>query len=143
MLMLSDRWFTTQTSVAERTATATGSMPTGTDASCVRPTAPTLKTSSRSSGVLTAKRRVASADSASGRTWPLSNVTNDPAPAAVTVTSKARTPRADGFRRKGRMGITVRGYHTAACRHDGNPDEASSGGPEPSPFYRMTDAIAA
>ena len=32
MLTESERWFTTQTSEAWRAATATGSMPTGTDA---------------------------------------------------------------------------------------------------------------
>ena len=76
MLTLSERWLTTQTSVLVRAATATGSRPTGTDAVCVRPVGPTSKISSRLSGVLTAKRRAPSGDSASGRTWPLSKVVN-------------------------------------------------------------------
>ena len=59
-LTLSERWFTTQTSVSLRAATATGSRPTGTDAACVRlPSAATAKISSRLSGVFTAKSRVA------------------------------------------------------------------------------------
>ncbi len=35
MLTLSERWFTTHTSVFVRAATATGSKPTGIEASCV------------------------------------------------------------------------------------------------------------
>src|SRR5262245_27027492 len=87
-LTLSERRFTTQTSPGERTATATGSKPTGTAARCVRPVAPTSKISRRLSGVLTAHSRLPSAERASGRTWPLSNVTNDELAAAA---GEART----------------------------------------------------
>jgi len=41
MLMLSERWFTTHTSVSVRAATATGSSPTGTSAASVSPPAST------------------------------------------------------------------------------------------------------
>ena len=76
--MLSERWLTTQASVALRSATATGSSPTGTENACSRPVAVTSNASSRPSGVFTAYRRDPSGASASGRTWPDSNVTNDP-----------------------------------------------------------------
>ena len=51
MLTLSDRWLTTHTSPSVRAATATGSSPTGTDPTWVRPPPSTAKISSRSSGV--------------------------------------------------------------------------------------------
>ena len=57
MLMLSERWFTTQTSLFERAATATGSSPTGTEPTCASVPPWTSKISSRLSGVLTANRR--------------------------------------------------------------------------------------
>ena len=68
MLTLSDRLFTTQTSFADRAATATGSMPTGTEARCVRPEAVTSKISRRSSGVSTTNSWLPSGERASGRT---------------------------------------------------------------------------
>jgi hypothetical protein len=77
MLTLSERWFTTHTSVFERAATATGSRPTGMESTCFSPRLPIRKISRRLSGVLTAKRCMPSGDSASGRTWPLSNSVND------------------------------------------------------------------
>ena len=100
-LTLSERWFTTQTSLFDRAATATGSRPTGTDACGVSAPVPgsTEKISSWSSGVFTAKRRVPSGLIASGRTWPLSKVVNDATPSAThtaTVTvasSKTRDAR--------------------------------------------------
>src|SRR5205823_4853424 len=99
MLTLSERWFTTQTSPFERAATATGSRPTGTEPACVSPPADTAKISSRSSGVLTANSRLPSGESASGRTWPLSKVTNE-APsggaAARSSASRAGRPRPSG-----------------------------------------------
>jgi hypothetical protein len=53
-LMLSERWFTTHTSVLERTATDTGSMPTATLVRRARfPAPPTPNTSRRLFGVLT------------------------------------------------------------------------------------------
>jgi hypothetical protein len=72
MLTLSDRWLTTQTSLLLRAATATGSMPTGTEALWCRPWPSTPNTSSRPAGVLTAKSRFPSGDIARGRTWPAS-----------------------------------------------------------------------
>ncbi len=78
-LTLSDRWFTTHTSSSLRAATATGSRPTGTESVWVSPAPPTSKTSSRLSGVFTAKSRVPDGDRASGRTCPLSKTTNGPA----------------------------------------------------------------
>ncbi len=39
MLMLSERWFTTQTSLLVRAATETGSIPTGTESAKLSPTA--------------------------------------------------------------------------------------------------------
>ncbi len=86
MLTLSERWFTTHTSVSVRAATATGSRPTGTEPTCVSPAGATSKISSRLSGVLTANSRVPSGDSASGRTCPLSKVVN--------VAAAGRTPTA-------------------------------------------------
>jgi hypothetical protein len=76
MLTLSERWFTTHTSVFDRAATATGSSPTGIDNSCAsEPSVPSMvKTSSRLSGVFAAKSRPPSGLIASGRTWPLSKV---------------------------------------------------------------------
>src|SRR5581483_8385062 len=93
-LTLSERWLTTHTSVLVRAATATGSSPTGTLALWARSPVPgsTASTSRRLSGVSTAKRRVPSGERASGRTGPLSNVTN-PAPAAVpAATARAKSP---------------------------------------------------
>jgi hypothetical protein len=49
---------TTHTSLDERAATATGSIPTGTAPVCTSPPLVTSKISSRSSGVLTANSRV-------------------------------------------------------------------------------------
>src|SRR5262245_6530951 len=78
MLTLSERWFTTQTSVFERTAIATGSMPTGTEnAGESTPPSPTLNTSSRLSWMFVTNSRVLSGDSATGRTGPLSNSMNE------------------------------------------------------------------
>ena len=58
MLMLSERWFTTQTSVLPaplvRAATATGSRPTGISCTRVTPEGPTEKIERRLSGVFTA-----------------------------------------------------------------------------------------
>ncbi len=89
MLTLSERWFTTHTSVSVRAATATGSMPTGTETEWVRPPpAPTSKTSSWLSGMLRAKSFVPSGESASGRTGPLSKVMKLGWPAAVEASSK-------------------------------------------------------
>src|SRR5438552_613916 len=94
-----ERWSTTQTPPFERAATATGSRPTGTEPACVSPPADTAKISSRSSGVLTANSRLPSGESASGRTWPLSKVTNE-APsggaAARSSASRAGRPRPSG-----------------------------------------------
>ena len=75
-LTLSERWFTTQTSLALRAATATGSRPTGTRAENASPPSVTLKISSVPLGVLTANTRLPSGDIAIGRTWPLSNSRN-------------------------------------------------------------------
>jgi hypothetical protein len=77
MLMLSERWFTTHTSPLSRAATATGSSPTCTEPVRAIPPVPTVKISSRLSGVLTAKSRVPSGDCASGRTCPDSNSVKD------------------------------------------------------------------
>ena len=74
MLTLSDTWFTTQTSAALRTATATGSTPTGTEASNTRAAPLTLTMSSVPAAVLATNRRLPSADSANGRTGPDSKV---------------------------------------------------------------------
>ena len=63
-LTLSDRWLTTQTSLSLRRATATGSRPTGTRACSSRPLLVMRNTSSVLLGVLTANRRVPSADMA-------------------------------------------------------------------------------
>ncbi len=73
-LTLSDTWLTTQTSPALRTATATGSMPTFTEPLATRPAGVTRRMSSEPFGVLATNSRAASADSATGRTGPLSNV---------------------------------------------------------------------
>ncbi len=94
MLTLSESWFTTHTSPLVRAATATGSRPTGTEPVCVSPSLPTLKISSRSSGVFTANSWLPSGESASGRTWPLSKVTNDAAAgAALSATASRRNER--------------------------------------------------
>src|SRR5947199_10816679 len=77
MLTLSERWFTTHTSLLLRAATATGSMPTGTRVWNVSPEAETLKISSVPLGVLVANNFVPSGDMAIGRTCPLSNSRND------------------------------------------------------------------
>ena len=91
MLTLSDRWFTTQTSPSLRAATATGSSPTGTEPSCVRlPSTATAKISSRSSGVFSAKSRSPSGESASGRTCPLSKVTNSARAGGGPARTKSR-----------------------------------------------------
>ncbi len=96
MLMLSERWFTTQTSLFERAATATGSSPTDTESPWVREPLSMSKISRRLSGVLTANNRVPSGDSASGRTWPLSKATKVcpvTAVAATAVHNKAAVQR--------------------------------------------------
>ena len=54
MLTLSERWLTTQTFPFGATATAHGSMPTGTEAVFTRPTSETAKIASWLSGMLTA-----------------------------------------------------------------------------------------
>jgi hypothetical protein len=77
MSTLSERWFTTQTSVLERAAAATGSSPTGTECSWRSLPPATANTSSRLAGVLVAKRRLPSGERASGRTGPDSKATND------------------------------------------------------------------
>ena len=81
-LTLSETWLTTQTSVADRSAMATGSSPTGTEATRDKATfcadAPLMENiSSRLSGVLTTKSSEPSEESAMGRTCPLSKVVND------------------------------------------------------------------
>ena len=69
MLTLSERWFTTQTSVLVRAATATGSIPTRTEPEWVSvPSSSTSKSSSRLSGVFTAKSVSPSGEIARGRT---------------------------------------------------------------------------
>jgi hypothetical protein len=89
MLTLSERWFTTQTSLFDRAATATGSRPTGTRARktgepCVR-----SKISSVPLGVLTAKRRDRSGEIATGRTGPLSKAMKEgPVEEAATCLDK-------------------------------------------------------
>ena len=85
MLTLSERRFVTQTSVLLRAATATGSRPTGTRYSKTGNPEVRSKTSSVPLGVLTANSVLPSGDIATGRTWPLSNSTNEgPAEAAET-----------------------------------------------------------
>src|SRR5208283_5230745 len=66
----------TQTSLLLRTATATGSSPTGTRYRKDGDPEVRSKTSSVPLGVFTAKSVLPSADIASGRTCPLSNSTN-------------------------------------------------------------------
>ena len=104
MLTLSDKWFTTQTSLALRAATATGSIPTGTDAARRSPPPFRSKISRRSSGVFTANSRVPSGDSASGRTWPLSKVTNEASAADAQVSAPIPSSRP---RRRGRPAPTA------------------------------------
>ena len=79
MLIESETWFTTQSSPSLRSATETGSMPTRTDPTLVRPAPETAKISTRLSGVLTAYRRVRSDERARGRTWPLSKLKKEAA----------------------------------------------------------------
>src|SRR5262249_24725012 len=69
MLTLSERWFTIHTSLAVRTATATGSRPTVTEVVETSAGLPsrTSRSSRRASGVFTAKRRGPSAGRASRR----------------------------------------------------------------------------
>ena len=76
-LTLSERWFTTQTSLLFRAATATGSMPTGTRPWKTTPAGVMLNISSVPLGVFTANSMVPSGDIAMGRTGPLSNSTNE------------------------------------------------------------------
>ncbi len=73
-LTLSETWLTTQTSVLVRAATATGSTPTYTELTAVRPAAETAKTSSDELAVLATKRWVPSGERVTGRTGPLSKV---------------------------------------------------------------------
>ena len=97
MLTLSDRWFTTHTSVLERAATALGSSPTWTEPAWLSVPAFTSKISSRLSGVLTANRRLPSGDSASGRTCPVSKFVKLPcasADAADSATAARATMKA-------------------------------------------------
>ena len=97
MLTLSDSRLTTQTSSFVRAATATGSIPTGIEAAGTRAPATTSKTSSVLSGVLQAKSRLPSGDSARGRTGPLSNAMKDgcafAGPAPVTRATSGATSR--------------------------------------------------
>ncbi len=74
ILTLSERWFTTQTSPALRTATATGSNPTYTELSDCKPASVTVKMSSDPLGKLATNNRLPSADKAKGRTGPDSKV---------------------------------------------------------------------
>jgi hypothetical protein len=76
MLTLSESWLTTQTSLLDRAATATGSSPTGTRLTKTGVPEVRSKISRVPLGVLTAKSVVPSGDIARGRTWPLSNSTN-------------------------------------------------------------------
>lgn len=66
MLMLSERWLTTQASPSVRSDTATGSRPTGTAPARTGVSPLTSKISRYPSGVFTAYSRCASDDSASG-----------------------------------------------------------------------------
>jgi hypothetical protein len=97
MLMLSERWLTTHTSVSVRAATAIGSRPTGTEPACVRAPVPafTSKISSWLSGVLIANSRVWLGLNAIGRTCPVSKVTNAAplvAKVATHAEARARSP---------------------------------------------------
>ena len=84
MLTLSDSRFTTQASASVRAATATGSSPTATEASCVGlPASSSEKTSSLPSGVFTASSRSREGVSATGRTWPDSKFVNSSAARAA------------------------------------------------------------
>ena len=76
--------------------------------------APTSKISSRASGVLTAKSRLPSGDSASGRTWPLSKVTNGACAPAGRQARATATSR-PGTNRPGRQ--TVIGTSRASLPH--------------------------
>ena len=97
MLTLSERWFTTQTS-AFAARRDRDRLEADRHRADVREAAAasTAKISSRLSGVLTAKSRSPSGDSASGRTWPLSNATKS-ARAGAAAQSATKTPRQARF----------------------------------------------
>jgi hypothetical protein len=75
MLTLSDRWLTTHSSVSVRKFTATGSSPTGTEASGCSPPPLTENSSTRLSGTLVTASVEASGESATGRTGTVSKFT--------------------------------------------------------------------
>jgi hypothetical protein len=77
MLIVSETWLTTQASSVERGWTETGPIPTGISVSKTGADWVTSNTESRASGVLTAKRRVPSADNRIGFVWAASKFTND------------------------------------------------------------------
>jgi hypothetical protein len=108
MLTLSERWFTTQTSVFERAATASGSSPT-TLSPRGRCSGPVMsKISSRSSGVLTAKRWLPSGDIASGRTCQVSKRVNEDA-ALASARGRATARRRPQTEMQGARGETEMG----------------------------------
>src|SRR5262245_28590770 len=142
MLIESERWLTTQTSVLERAATATGSSPTGTEPAWVRPAPETEKISRRLSGVLVAKSRVPSGDRASGRTCPVSHVVNaatgpgtprtaSTAPATQDMVVLRRGsgsmagPPSTGWLRGGYHGSRVAGTPFALAGRPGSPNGLS------------------
>ncbi len=70
MLMVSERWLTTQACVSLRAATVTGSRPTGIDAWCwIPPSSDTANTSRRASGVFTTRSVPPEGVRAIGWTW--------------------------------------------------------------------------
>src|SRR5262245_52728161 len=84
-LTLSETRLTTQTSLLLRAATATGSRPTVTDDSGVRPCAVRRKISRRESGTFVTNSRVPSGDKASGRVGIVSKLMIVLGPGACTV----------------------------------------------------------
>src|SRR5262245_46331515 len=114
MLTLSERWLTTQASTCPerfvRVATATGSSPTGTSAASVSPPELMSKMASRLSGVFTATRRFPPGAIASGRTWPLSKLTNDCAHAERASDRAQNTSR---VKARPRCPMVPRPYHGA------------------------------
>ena len=106
-LTLSDRWFTTQTSVLLRAATAAGSRPTPTAPTWAIEPPVTSNTSRRLSGVFTAKRWVPSGDIASGRTCPVSKrVKGDAAKTgAALAKQRANAKVMDATTRRDHVGI--------------------------------------
>jgi hypothetical protein len=85
MLTLSDTLLTTQTSLLERTAKATGSKPTTTEPAGVKSSPEILKISRRLSGVFRANNCLPFGDIANGRTWPDSNKVYEPAKTDVAT----------------------------------------------------------